>query len=402
MKHLDITLEKLNSVMTQINLFSESDNRAELKLENINSSNDRRQIYQHSQKLGLSAESYFYENSQNKYMIIKKSQLVSSYNPNKITSDFINFFVKYTEIPFPTTHPDHFDYFVELLDPYYNTKNKLNILYDDLKSLDENNELKIQNIVKYKKLLWNVKEEIKSYINSNDEYKNFFETSKLEINNLPQIINNKSVYSNENINKTLLSIDVKSANFRVLKYFCPNLLSKFDEWNDFIDIFIKNKSNKFNFLKESKPFRTILINEMNNGVFNKFAIIFINDILQSLKLLNYYENLIIVSCQNDEIVFEIKSDFVEEFMFDKFDEFVNLVNRIHNFTKIKLFKLKKIYNDYNYFVCESVQNNFIGFKNIPRTHIAQVIKIYQGEKINELDLKYTNETGNILQNQIIT
>lgn len=411
--------EKFDLVKKQINIFATNNiddtNNSELKLDNINSSNDRRKLHEYAQSLNLSTESHFYENSQNKYMIIKKISLDKTllnniYNPNQITSDFINFFIKYTEIPFPTSLPEHFDYFVELLDPYYDVKSKLNLLYDDLKSIDSksidsksidsNLELNYQNLSKYKKILWNIKEKIKNHIESNAEYQNFLNNVTKSKPNLPQILYNKQrTYIDQNLNKILLSVDIKSANFRVMKHFCPSLVNKNDEWSDFIGRIINEEFPELfscNFLKQSKPFRTILMNELNRGLFNSYAIIFINDIIEGLKSHEIYNWLKIVSCQNDEIIFEI--DQIEQI---NMNDMADLINNIHNFTKIKLFTLKKIYNQYNYYVTESLDNKFDSFKNISRIHIAQSIKTYEKNNITELDLKYTNDVGQIITSELL-
>lgn len=389
MKALDMSSKDFENTLQKICDFQEDTSKTELRLDNINSSNDRRKLYDFIQNLGMSAQSKSYFNSQNKFMTVKKTPLEKEYDPNKITTDFINFIIKYTEIPFPTSLPEHFDYFVDLLDPYYDVKRKLNVLYDDLRSMDEKGELLLQNIGKYKKALWKIKEEIKNHIQANSEFNEFCE---MNTTTLPKITTESNVYTTSNTDKILLSIDVKSANFRVLKHFCPSLLSNYNEWTDFVETFLTTKTNKFNFLKESKPFRTILINEINTGIFNKFAIIFINDVIQMLSTSEFSQNLTIVSCQNDEVVYEVHNlDLLDITLL------TNKINSVHNFMKIKLFKLKKISDKNNYYVCETLAEQFDSFKNVPRHHIAQVIKCYSGTNLTDLDFKYTNEHGNIVQ-----
>lgn len=375
---LDIPHHELEKIKKSVIEFSKSP-KIEMRIENMNSSNDRRKLYTFVQSLGLEAESQFYPNSQNKYFLVKKGVLKKDYDPNQLTVDFCNFYKKYTEFPIPTSLPEHFDYFVEELDQYYQTKDKLELLHDDLKTLGENGELVRQNLGRYKKLLWKIKENIQNTIKQNEEYKKFCD---FDVSNLPQIKTSHNAYVKDNENKLLLSFDVRSANFRTLKHFCPSLFTNCNEWKDFISTF-----THFKFLQNSKPFRTILINELGNENLNKFAIIFVNDIINKISESEFKDMLKIVSCQNDEVVYEVTD---RDLNLGKLFEFVN---NVHDFFNIKLFELRQICKE-NYYVCV-LDDKFVAFKNIPKMHIMQVIKEFSNGELKELDYKYVDEQGNI-------
>ncbi len=388
----------------EIEKFAESFNNPdtnfddEMTLHHINSSKDRYRIYEIVNRLGLVAQSFMYPNSTNKYIVIKKTKLDEEYDPNKITVDFVNFFVKYTEIPIPTNHPDHFEYFVEKLEKYFGCKKYLDAIYHDISLFDPDGKLQRKNFSLYKKQLWRLKEQIQKLLLNDEQYKEF---CKMSTDGLPKIIIENNVYSEMNTGKILLSVDVKSANFRVLQHYCSKLFGSFNEWSDFLQQFTEYK-----FPLISKAFRLMTINELDNKEANKFPIIFINEVLQQISQTKYNNDSEIISqvcCKNDEVVFEI----IKPNEFD-YKEFNDIVNQTRKFFRVRMFKLEKIskHSDskYNYFVKNFIdisEPSTVEFKNIPKRHIMQVVKNYSNDEIEELDFKYSDETGNIFTSDSI-
>lgn len=398
--------ELINKIENDLETFSKNENKTEIILQNINSSKDRYEIYEITKRLNLIAESFMYPNSTNKFIIVKKKNQadlsnINEYNTNKITTDFINFFVKFTEIPIPTNHPDHFYYFVENLDEYFDCKKYLEIIEGDIKLFDPENKLERKYFSLYKKQLWNLKEKIKEIILKNKEYQTFIDTTKNELLNLPDIVTSNDIYSENNIGKILISVDVRTANFRVLKHYCPSLFEGVNEWCDFV---AQHTEHKFPLI--SKPFRTILFNELsgltteneNNRKNHKFPIIFIDNIIEEIKKSKFCEILNIECIKNDEVIFEILN-------FDIFSyaDFCNFVNNSDDLFKVQIFKLSKITNE-NYYVKEFLNENMeskgkVEFKNVPKKHIMQIVKKYKSNfcevAYSDLDFKYVEENGNI-------
>ena len=232
----------------------------------------------------------------------------------------------------------------------------------------------------YKKQLWKLKEKIQQTILANAEYKRFYGMSTAD---LPKITTENDVYCDENVDKLLISVDVKAANFRVLNHYCPTLFEGCSEWSDFIKRF-----THYNFPLISKPFRVILINELDNKEGHKFPIIFINELFSHLTTTKYTDILKIVCCKNDEVVFEIEN--VDNF---NLNEFTEIVNSVRDFFRIDLFRLRKT-SCKNYFVKEFINSpKPVEFKNVPKRHIMQVIKNYDNIDLVELDFKYVEDTG---------
>lgn len=387
----NVLIAKLES---EIEKFALDATKSTITLDNINSSKDRYRIYEIVKRLELIAESFMYPSSTNKYIIIKKpnkeSQQPDTYDSNKTTVDFVNFFVKYTEIPIPTNHPDHFDYYVENLDRYFNSKYYLNTLYQDIILFDSDGKLERKNFALYKKQLWRLKEKIQKTILDNKEYQAFH---NMPTENLPQITTTNELYANENDGKLLISIDVKSANFRVLKHYCPTLFENCMEWSEFIQ-----KFTEYKFPLISKPFRVILINELDNKYGHLFPIIFVNKLINVISQTKYADTLSQFCCKNDEVIFEITKP--NEF---NYDEFVEIVNQTETFFRTRVFRLKKTSNK-NYFVKEFVdtsESTTVEFKNVPKRHIMQVVKNYDNKELEELDFKYIENTGVIFQSESI-
>lgn len=151
-----------------------------------------------------------------------------------ITREMIDFFVKFTSIPIPSTNPEYIDYYLQVLSKYYDT-NMWNIFVDEIKNYGIN---RIRHECGKVRAL--VLEEIKS----NPEYVQFCKTT---INIPIGLTTGNNVYQSNFASKWFVSIDVKAANFTFLKHNCPSINTT---WTEFI-----GKYTNSQFVVQSKPNR---------------------------------------------------------------------------------------------------------------------------------------------------
>ena len=219
-----------------------------------------------------------------------------------------------------------------------------------------------------------------AYIKNEPEYIDFCN----KIINIPDIKLKHDVYNYENNNKYFVSIDIKSANFRVLKHYCPNIDGLNGEWSDFLEKFTKSK-----FLLHSKQFREMIFGNLGNKKLGTLPITFIDDVREVLT-----RHMFLISktcCTTDEIIYHIHN--IDSFRIDKFME---IVEKVHpGYFHIDVFKLVQIGN-FPYFVKQYINSNKKNeFKGIPKKLIMQCIKYYSNKPIEEIDRKFTDDNGYI-------
>ena len=217
----------------------------------------------------------------------KKVQIVRNKMKERefeITSDEIKFFSLYASVPLPNCDPQFLDYYLKELDKYFNCL-KIFSLFKDALSQMHFHELKSEAT--------RVREKVIAYIKSSIEY---FEFVGMKIEIPTSIMTKGKIYNQQYKNQWFVSIDVKSANYRVLRKFCPKLAST--EWKEFICKFTKTE-----FLIESKYFREVIFGELAYGKIMKLPLIFVDDVRKMIErdsdLVGSMEK---VFCSEDEIV----------------------------------------------------------------------------------------------------
>ena len=144
------------------------------------------------------------------------------------------------------------------------------------------------------------------------------------------------LYKPENDGKVFISIDLKKANFTIMKEHCPNLFS--GTWEDFISDF-----TSFDFIKDSKYIRQVIFGACNPSRQIKFETVKMNRLAATLCL--RFGSLKIFSVKADEIIFEkVNDDDYENIRL--YMDFWNETGKY----RIEEFKLLKVGN-YGYVKC---------------------------------------------------
>lgn len=307
--------------------------------------------------------------------------LFNTQQTNKITTEQIDLFVKYSKMPIPINLPEHINYYIGLFTPYYDIET-----YKDFNS--DANKLGFHKI---KVDIQFVKNKVVNKLNSNIKYQNFMSSNTI-VPKYPKdfITQSKSIYNPVHVGKNLISIDIKSANWT-----CYKKITQIDmnaQWHDMINKFTPSK-----FICKSKYLREVIFGEMNSKKLIKFAGDFLFDLDQVIS--SQYPNMIKITCLTDEIIYE----FVDTDGFN-FDEFISKIKVVdENFNsiyRVEQFKLKQLL-PYDYYVKEITHStDFVNcmnktiqlqFKQIPKHYICQAIRYYQDEEPEQLDLKFMFE-----------
>ena len=307
----------------------------------------------------------------NKKMIFTRKDKISQSQSNKITPDLIDFFARYARVPIPINSIEHVDYYLKYLDKYYNSIEQYEIFKNEISKITEKPEYI------FKKEINEVQNKIIKYINSNEEFKIFRET-KFDI----PLTKKQDIYTEPHKNRYFVSVDVRSANFRSLKHYCPSICKPSDEWSDFIRQFTNNE-----FILKSKQFREIVFGELGCKKILNIPTIFIDEIDRYIESdFKYSESLKKISFAGDEIIYEVNENF-------NVRELQNFVESYKpSYFKVEMFKLIKFHSNDIY--VREFTNGKKDLKKVQKRFVMQAIKYYESLPIEELDRKFTDtESG---------
>lgn len=386
----------VNYVKTSIDNFILS-NLNELSIEEELNKPQRHDIHQYAEEKGLYSLSVNVDGSLIKKMIIRKDkkydnfksidlksidlksidsiQLFLKYGNDKdvspksidLSSDSIEMFIKYSRVPIPLPLSDSLDYYLELLDPYYNAKEKFSQYINSIK--------KYKNSSLYSHYIKEVMDKIIDKFNENAYFKQFksMKPNKYNYSTLLADVTNKKIYVPQNHNKMLLSIDMKTAQFNVIKHYNKDAVLGFDKWIDLVSSFTDDK-----FIINSKYFREIIFGKL--GVTQKAidaCTYHLEDIYEYIKDQYDYTDSDLLCVSSDEIVLKYNG----KTPIDIDDLFPNKFN-------VCVYNLKKIDNK-PYYVREIVYpTKRIDFKCVDKNFICQAIKKIEGRKIEDNDLRF--------------
>lgn len=280
-------------------------------------------------------------------------------------------FVKDFKLPINIFEDEYFDYFIDLYDNLLNTKYKLNLFKEALNNADDRNDFFNYGA--------NLANNIRSQITDTEAYKKLITVDMNKEYPLKEDLAVKNIYTEENQNKELVSIDLIKANFNVL-----NLLNIKKELNvNSYDELIKKNTDLEYYLK-SKMFRQIIFGSINPNRQQRLQKYVINQIA---KLLNS-ENYNLFSASSDEIILENKGNIKQLY------ELLETLPEEFKFFRVETFNINKINEHHDFFVKKSYNKDMqekIEFKNVPSYLFAQVFKEYYGLELNNNDMCFMYE-----------
>jgi len=284
----------------------------------------------------------------------------------ELTSDAIKFFSLYARVPLPNCDLRFLDYYLKELDPYFDCVRLFSLF---------NNELKKKQLHELKSEATQVRRKIIDHIKSSEEFSKFVE---MNIDIPTGILTKNKLYHQQHAGQYFVSIDVRSANYRVLKKFCPNLANT--EWKEFISKFTNTQ-----FIIESKYFREVIFGELGHSKITKLPLIFVDNVGRMIESdPNLVGKMEKVFCSDDEIVYKVKKEFDTNILEKNIEEL------LPGHFRVEKYKLSQI-GQFTYFVREFAEKK--DFKNVPKKFIMQCVKYYKHRPITEVDRKFEDEDG---------
>lgn len=294
-------------------------------------------------------------------------------------------FVKDYSLPIQVVQQPYFDYYLNLYNNDYNTKEKFNLLKDAISKYNSEEEFLNQYYI--------IRDNI---INSTKTTKSFqeFNTMNLDKFNVPNKNYPKhDIFNLGNVDKYFMSIDLTKANFQALKYFNKEIVLNCDTYNDLISMY-----TDLNYMKESKYLRQVIFGNMNPKRQVKIERYIIEKVLNYILEKNFFKEDSIRMVSNDEIIFELEFSEAYDVWKDDFIKLKELIAKnINADVDIEVFKLTNI-GDTKYFVKHFINKDGFELMCIPIVYHAQVYKKFKNLQIEDYDLLffYENQVCNFL------
>lgn len=284
-------------------------------------------------------------------------------------------FVKDYSLPIQLIREPYFDYYINLYDNQYNTKEKYQLLCDTVATCGSEDNF----MNEYHR----IKDDILNTIKSTEAYSEFINGDMNKYAVLQNNYSRNNIFNESNVGKYFISIDLKKANFQAMKSHNPKLVLGANTYDEFM-----NKFTDLNYMIESKYIRQVIFGNMNPKRQIKIQQFLTNKILNKLLNKVIIESKQIKMVSPDEIVFEVG---YLGFNIVELDNVLSYIcNDLNLNVEIEYYKLEQI-KPFKFFVKQFVGTNDYELMCIPGVYAAQVYKIYNGLEINDYDKSFFYE-----------
>lgn len=301
-------------------------------------------------------------------------------------------FVSDYKLPIPIITEEIFNFHLNKYEDKYKSLTKWNNL---LKLIDERFEGK-HNL--FLDEYYQIRDNIIASLLGNEAFKKF-NTMSFDAYNFTneKSITSNNIYNQTNVGKIFVSVDLKKANFQVLRKFDKDIIYNTDTYEDFI-----GKFTDIDYIKESKYTRQVVFGKANPK--------------RHIKLEKYYTYLIykfmehyadeqgwkVVSLNNDEIIYEIpkaycETDYITETIKEKLDLIVHVeLFILDGYT----FSTKDSeHHKVDFYVKKNLINGEEKMVSVPLPYHSLIYSLYNKEIPSEMDYHFNYEGYDCIFNE---
>lgn len=195
-------------------------------------------------------------------------------------------FIKDTNLPIQVLDSPYFEYFLDLYEPTYKSRSS----WEKLRK-----EIKDGSIEDWMKMESEVIEKIIKDITTSDPYQTFIKDKNWD-SGISEIGN--TLYSESNLGKKFLGIDISKANFQALRYYNPSIFLNEDTWENFVGLYTESEH-----IKSSKNIRQVIFGKTNPSRIIRVEKYLCKRIEEIISLPNLF------SRKTDEVIWEVPKDF---------------------------------------------------------------------------------------------
>lgn len=281
--------------------------------------------------------------------------------------------IKDYDLPIQFYDEPYFSYFVELMDPYYQIKDKIKLMEVDLASM---------TISEFSSQYRKVSEVAIAVLKENPAFKKFNEDT-LSLTPPPQgFAQSQKLYTSNHKDQLICSVDLVKANFSVLLAHDAAMFDYAKTYEEWMSRFTSSK-----YLQGSKKIRQVIFGNLNPKRQQTVQRHYMSWVKHYLMQSGLQESQILLA-SSDELVFMVQDPAaLEQKVKEAFSQAET--SALSNFYRLNTFKLTKLHETYEYFVKEYTNPaGKIEFKNIPQNYLPQAIRHYRKEAVTELDRKF--------------
>ena len=295
----------------------------------------------------------------------------------ELTNKLKKRFIKDCGLPIALTDSPYFEYFIDLYDKAFNTKQKLISFMEIVDRFETETE-----VLDY---LQSVTDMVVEKIKEKTAYQEFLnaDMNKFAVKSKYP---SSSIFKECHTGKELISIDLSKANFQAMNYFDKSILnaSSYKEC-------LKNFGVIDEYILNSKYIRQVIFGNLNSKRLATIEKYLIFKIVEKLEAQNY--TILLVT--DDEIVLEGNKEI--------FDTILDIVQPLDIDVAVELFTLKTLrrengqpFKSEKFFVKEfshytDEKTMSFEIKATDATFYPQFFKLIMGMKITENDLVFVNE-----------
>ena len=285
--------------------------------------------------------------------------------------DVLKRFVKDYNLPIKIFSEEYFNYLLGLYEDTLGSRTKYNLLVETVSKFESED--------KFLSNYYEIRDKVINAIKETDAF-NEFNTGSMNKYGVKSNYSQKNVFNNQNVGKTLVSIDLVKANFQALKYVNKNIVLGCDNYKEFLSNF-----TDLDYLINSKYLRQVIFGNLNpkrQVTVQKYLMF---NLLNELLGDKIKEDEVLSLC-TDEIVFEIKDN-----RNINSEELVSYIKEKYNLeVDIELYKLSRL-GDKGYYVKNFINKEGKELMCVPQIYYPQAYKKLYGLEVNSYDLTFFHE-----------
>jgi hypothetical protein len=336
------------------------------EFDTVLSGKERSTCHDIAKELKISTETITFPDSTDKTIILRKKEKIKPpLNGYSIRVQDIEAFQKHSGISIPIPLPEYVDKYIDIFDEHFDAIKKWEYYQHDLKNKFDNNPQKLLEHIAI------VRRTIIEDMKANDKFRAFMDS---KVDN-PKTPKTRALYNVYNRDKTFLSIDIRSANYTMIRKHIDGLFET-DDWKDFVSKYTHSK-----FVINSKYFREYVFGELNATKKTKnLAKAFMDTIVDELFVEFQMKESCLVYREGDEIVYK----FEDQSKLKEIRKFLN--GKYPNMLHITSFVLRQL-APMKHFVKEQ-DDGTVDFKCIEKIYMCQAVKKYTNKPILDFDRKF--------------
>lgn len=293
-------------------------------------------------------------------------------------------FVSDYKLSIPIINEEIFNYHLGKYEEKYKSLTKWNNLLTLI------NERFDSDFNKFLNDYYEIRDNIITTVMNSEAFKTF-NTMSLDgynINDKVSITSN-NIYNQSNVGETFISIDLKKANFQILRKVNKEIVCNTDTYEDLI-----GKFTDIDYIKESKYTRQVIFGKLNPKRHIKLEKYYTYLMYKFLEKYADEHGWTIISLNNDEIVYKTPNAYCE---IDKIEE--QIKKQLDLTVNVELFRLKGYtfssidsnHHKVDFYVKNNLINGNETMVSVPLPYYSLIYSLYNGIEPHTLDYHFNYE-----------